>query len=422
MQDIEIFFRLLLSLALGALVGAERERFAKRHDDFVFGGIRTFMFISLLGALSAFLSQELFPGLVLPVFMGLMVLLAIGYYTSVILSKGKGIGVTGEIAALLIFLIGMLTMSTHILLAVALAILITSFLYLKERLHGFLKKVSEKEVYSTLIFAIIAFVVLPFLPNQAYGPLEVLNPYKIWLMVVFICGMGYVGYILIKIFGSRQGIGITGLLGGLVSSTAVTLSMSERSKKETNISVVQILVLATILANIVMFIRVLIEVYFVNPNLLVKVVGPIAVMILVAGVSALVLWLRRDKHIKDGHADVDHKSPLRLLPALKFGLLFAVVLLVIKAAQLYLGQTGIYAASIITGFVDVDAITLSMANIAGVSLSADIAATAIVLAVLSNTLIKFGYAALFGSKEFKKRLGVVFSLVFLSGLIALLLF
>ena len=277
-------------------------------------------------------------------------------------------------------------------------------------------------MYSTLVFAIIAFVILPFLPNVPYGPLGVFNPYKIWLMVVFICGLSYVGYILIKIFGSKNGIGITGLLGGLVSSTAVTLSMAERSKKEQNLGVVKLLVFATLIANIVMFIRVLIEVYVINPPLLIKVLGPMLVMIITALISATVLWLRRDKSLKKSTPEVSHKSPLRVAPAIKFGVLFALVLLIIKAAELYLGQTGIYAASVITGFVDVDAIVLSMANVAGASTSTDIAATAIILAVLSNTLIKFGYAAFFGSSEFKKRLGIIFGIIAAAGIISLFIF
>ncbi len=420
MIEFDIFIRFLLALGLGALIGAERERFAKTQDDFLFGGIRTFMFISLIGAISGYISEIYLDWFFIPAFAGIVLLITISYYASIKLSKGASIGITGEVTALLTFMIGLISFKGHLIIAVVLAIVITTFLYLKEALHGFIKKVSREEMYSTLMFAIITFVILPFLPNQTFGPLSVFNPYKIWLMVVFISGMGYVGYILIKILGSNKGIGLTGLLGGLVSSTAVTMTLAGNSKKEKNISVIKLLVFATIVANTVMFIRVLIEVYVVNKSVLDKVAVPMIVMLIVATASSLVLWLTRNKSEKTEKAEVAHTSPLSLGPALKFGILFAAVLFVVKLAQIYFGNTGIYLASVVSGFVDVDAITLSMANIAGTEISTSVAATAITLAVMSNTLIKFGYAAIFGSKEFRKTTGIVFALVVASGLVSIL--
>jgi uncharacterized membrane protein (DUF4010 family) len=420
MLEFEMFMRLLLSMALGALVGAERERFAKKESDLEFGGIRTFIFICLLGSLSSILADEIHYWVLIAAFIGMIVFIAVGYHSSIELSKGKSIGITGEIAAILVFLVGVMTMTDHIFLAIASAILITAFLYLKQRLHGFLKNVSEQEVYGTIIFAIIAFVILPFLPNETYGPLDVFNPYKVWLMVVLICAMGYIGYILMKIFGAHKGIWITGLLGGLVSSTAVTMSMAEQSKKETNVDFVKMFVIATVIANFVMLIRVITEIIIVNPMLLNEVIVPIMVMALCAIIGAGIMFMRSHKVMKNHQPDIIYKSPLSLGPALKFGLLFAVVLFVIKAAQTYLGDTGVFVASIITGFVDVDAITLSMANLAGNGLPISTASNAIILAVMSNTVIKLGYGFIFGSREFSKKLAIVMGCVILSGLIMLI--
>jgi uncharacterized membrane protein (DUF4010 family) len=419
--ELDILFRFLIALVLGALVGAERERFARTNDNYLFGGLRTFMFISLFGALSAYIGSIYEMWFIMPLFAGLVVLLAISYHASVHLSKGKSIGLTAEITGVMMFILGLMCFTGNLIYPVVLAILITTLLYAKDKMHAFVKKVSREEMYGTLVFAIVVFVILPFLPNQTFGPLDVLNPYKIWLMVVLISGLGYVGYVLIKILGSHAGIGLTGFLGGLVSSTAVTMTFAGHSKKEKNLDVTRLFVFAVLIANAVMFLRVIIEVYIVNKSILDKLLIPMSVMFLVATISALVIWFRKgDAEASAKKTEVTHTSPFTLGPAVKFGLLFGVVLFVVKLAEVYFGDTGLYIASLVSGFVDVDAITLSMANLAGTTISEKVAATSITLAVMSNTIIKFGYAAIFGSKAFRKRIGIVFGLVLAAGLLSLL--
>ncbi len=422
MIELTIFLKFLLALGLGALIGAERERFGGDGGAYkIFGGIRTFMFITLFGGLSTYISKIYFSWFIIPAFAGLIILISIGYFASVWASRGKDMGLTGEITALTAFLLGMLIFISEPIYAVVLAIILTTLLYLKNNLHGFIKNLSKDEIYSTLVFAIVAFVILPFLPNSTYGPLDVLNPYTIWLMVVFISGLSYVGYILIKVMGAHKGLGITGLLGGLVSSTAVTMSMATSSKKNKNEKIIKMLVFATIIANAVMFLRVIIEVYVVNKAILPQLIIPMSVMGAVALISALVLWLDKNKAKDTSEHDVEHTSPFTLGPAIKFGVLFAAVLLAVKLAEIYFGETGIYVASLISGFVDVDAITLTMANIAGNGITEKAAVMAITLAVMSNTIVKFGYAAIFGSKAFRKNIGIVFSLVIIAGIVAVLL-
>lgn len=418
-----ILLRFLLAIALGALIGAERERFGRERDKLLFGGLRSFVFIALLGALSAYLSSIYFDWFVIPIFIGLVILVAVSYYCTIFLTKGENIGITGELAAVLAFLMGMLAFTDTPIIAVVLTIIITAFLYFKEKLHGFMKKISREEMYSTIVFAIFAFVILPFLPNQTYGPLNVFNPFKIWLMVVFICGLSYVGYILVKIFGSNKGIGLTGLLGGMVSSTAITMSFAERTKKEKDVKIIRLLVFGTLIANAVMFIRVIIEVSVINKSLLPALLPPMVVMGVATLLSSLFLWWSANKSVsKSSDSDVVHKSPLTFGPAIKFGILFGVILFVVKAAQLYFGDTGVLIASVVSGFVDVDAITLSMASVAGTEVSMKVAVSAITLAVMSNTVVKFIYASLFGSKSFRNKLGVSFLFVVLAGLLTIFLF
>jgi len=420
MTEFDLFLRILLAMALGLLVGAEREKFAKKRDDYVFGGIRTFTLIAILGAISGLFYLENNPWVLLLSFSALSALVLISYYFSVKLSDGKGIGITGEVAAILVFLSGFLTFTDHVLISVVISILTATFLYLKERLHDLLKRVSEEEIYSTFVFAIIAFVVLPFLPNQAYGPLDVLNPYTIWFMVVLICAIGYIGYFLTRVLGPKNGIGLTGFLGGLVSSTAVTMTMAEKSKREKNKNSVNMLVFSTIVANTVMFARVAASVLIVNSSLLAELLPALAVMALAGIVSAGITWFSSSKSCCE--TKVEHKSPFRVSPALKFGAFFAVILFTLKAAEIYFGSTGIYIASLLSGFVDVDAVTLSMATIAGTGLSANIAATAIILAVMSNTIIKLGYSYVFGSKEFSKKVGLIMAVMIILGLITIFVF
>jgi uncharacterized membrane protein (DUF4010 family) len=414
MVELEILLRLLLAIGIGALIGTEREKFAKKRDKLVFGGIRTYSLISLLGAISGIFILEKNVYVLILSFSALAIILSISYYCSTNLTKGKEIGLTGEVAALLVFFNGFMVFSSHILLSVAIAILIASLLYLKERIHSLLKKISEKEVYATLVFAVIAFVMLPFLPNKTYGPFGVFNPYKIWLMIVLICGIGYVGYFLIRLFGSRKGIGLAAVLGGLVSSTAVTMTMAQRSKEGKNTASPNMLVFGTIIANTVMFVRVAVAVFIVNSVLLKELLPALAAMAFVGFVSAGIIWFSSNK--ADSEAKVEHKSPFSMTHALKFGAFFAIVLFLLKAAQIYFGNTGTYIASLLSGFIDVDAVTLSMATIAGTGISESVAATAIILAVMSNTIIKLGYSFVFGSKEFSKKVGIVMGIMVSLGL------
>ena len=231
-------------------------------------------------------------------------------------------------------------------------------------------------------------------------------------MVVFISGISFLGYVAIKIVGPEQGIGITGILGGMVSSTAVTLSFSERSNREPDLS--RPFVLAITVAWTVMFARVLIEVGVVNASLLSKVWLPIALAGLIGLMYCAYLFFRQ-RTVEKG--DVQFSNPFDLMPAIKFGLLYALVLLISRTAQMYLGDTGLYLSSILSGVADVNAITLSMAELSKTNvLGMDTAALAIVLATMSNTLVKGGIALLTGSATLRKTLIPVIIMILVAGL------
>ncbi len=405
-MDLVLIERFVISIALGALLGTEREMSKTRSGEESIAGARTFALFTLLGTLLAHLSQE-YPYLIVVGAGAFVLLITVGYWKLGI----TDIGITTEVGAIIAFLLGVLCY-TEPSLAVVITIFVAIILAVKKSVHRFVEKISEEEMMDTLKFALIALVILPFLPNETIDPLEVLNPYKIWLIVVFISGIGFVGYFLMKIFGAKSGTGLTGILGGLVSSTAVTVTMSNRSKKSCDILYPALF--ATTIANSIMFLRILVEVFAVNRMLISDLLAPMVCMMATGAAVSLYFWNKK----VPSRVDVEVEDPFRLSPALKFGIFFAFILVVSKVASLYLGDVGVYATSLISGLADVDAITLSMATLAGTEITPDIAVDAIVLAAVSNVVTKTGIAVFFGSTDFKKHMILTSAAVMMVGLLA----
>jgi uncharacterized membrane protein (DUF4010 family) len=414
MMELSTLQYFLISLALGALIGLEREYARYRKKAHEYAGIRTFPLIALFGTLSAYLGELISPWIVIVgIFMvGLLIIVA---YFSITRKSSQYVGATSEVAGFLTFFIGVLCYYGEITFAITLAVIITIILYARSILHHFAKKISKQEMADTLKFALVAFVILPLLPNKGYGPLEMFNPYIIWLMVVFISGISFAGYVLMKWFGER-GITLAGILGGLVSSTAVTTSFAERSKKETKIY--RALVLGVILANGIMFIRILIEVFVLNRSLFMKVLLPLSVLFLVTAIFSYLLW-RKVKGVK---GKVELTSPFTLAPALKFGIFFAIILALVKVADVYLSSKGVYLVSLISGFADVDAITVSLSQLAKTTLSENIARNGILVAALTNVAVKGGIAYWFGGKKFGKIVLGLFTVLILLGISLMFIF
>ena len=410
MQNL-LILKFLISLAIGALIGTERER--KQAQMKEFAGIRTFILIALFGTVSAYIS-DFYPNFLIISFLGIITLVGLSYIAS---SRGDGdIGITTEVVALLTFVLGALCYTDEgITLAPIFAIIITALLAVKSYLHKFARKISEKEMSNTLKFLIIAFVILPLLPDQTVGPLDVFNPYQIWLVVVFISAISYAGYILMKFIGAERGLGITGIIGGLVSSTAVTTAMASRVKE--NEFIIRAAIFAVVVASSMMFLRVLFEVTVINPDLTHLLIIPMFSMGILGILLSILAW--KLTKIKEFGSDIEFKNPFSLKPALIFGVLFIAILFVSKVADIYFGSSGLYIASIISGVADVDAITISMALLAKTTISQEVAVTAITLAAISNTIIKFLLALFFGTRKFGQMIGIIFALIITVGLIAI---
>lgn len=415
LEQTDLFFRLGMAMLLGILIGIEREYSVSNKTQTLFAGVRTFGLFGLLGGLAALAADQMeqaWPLVAVVLVVGGMII------SSYVVSARKDrVGMTTEIAGLVVLLNGALCYWGLISLAIAGAVSVTVLLSIKPFTQLFVDQISSEDVYATLQFAVISAVILPVLPNASFGPppFDVLNPYKIWLMVVFISGISFLGYATIKFVGSEHGIGLIGLLGGMVSSTAVTLTFAERSRKQT--ALVGPFTLAILISWVVMFARVLVEVFVVNKALLAVVWLPVAAA---GGVGlaycAFLFFFQRTKE----SSDVKFTNPFELGTAIKFGLLYGVILLVARAAQMYLGDAGTYASAILSGLTDVDAITLSMAELSkpGNALSMETAARAIVLAITANTVVKGSIVLTTASAAMRKPFLPGFLLMLVTGLAA----
>ncbi len=418
MDFLDVTISLGVALGLGMLVGLQRE-YAKRHQrEDLFGGARTFAMIGIVGALATMLSEFTGTYVVLAVFAaGIIVFLAIGYVAST--NEGH-IGMTTEVAALIVFCAGAISGRGEREIAVAIGVLTATLLAIKPFTRQLSASLETEDVYATLKFAIIAVLALPLLPDQTFGPSpwNAVSPYNVGLMVVFISGLSFVGYVLVHLVGTERGIGLTSLLGGLVSSTAVTLTLSERSRSNRQMS--RLLGLGVLLSWVIMFGRILVEVGVVNLSLLPSVWLPITVAGLVATGWAGWLYFRSSTETTGSDEAQNFTNPFRLRPAIQFGLLYGLVLIGSQALSDWIGSGGIYAGAIVSGLADVDAITLSMAELSRGAgpVEDEVAANAIVFAAASNTAVKAGIVWVTGSPGIRRAIfpGAIASIIAAIGL------
>ena len=409
-----------IAILLGALVGIEREkRKAEEQEPGHIAGLRTFTLLALLGAAAGFLSKNLSsPGILAAALLIVGAFIVAGYFVTARSSDG-GKGLTTETAAIVVFLLGAMVMFGERELAIALGVVTAAVLAYKQPLHGFVEKLGWDDVYAGLRLLIATFIALPLLPNRTVDPWGALNPYELWLLVILISSLSLVGYVLTRWLGPARGTALTGLTGGLVSSTAVTLSFAREARD--NPQNVAALACGILLAWAVMFLRVIVLVAVVNRKLLPEILIPFLLMGLTSGGYAAFLYVR-DSSV-DGTApkgEVEIENPFSLTAAAKFAALFAVVLLAVKIVQEHFPPSGLYAVAALAGLTDVDAITLSMSEFAQ-SGEARVAVIAIVIASLSNTIVKCGMGFVLGGEGLGKKLLAATSVALAVGLAAALL-
>lgn len=408
-SSLDHFLALAVALSIGLLIGIERGwRERDRSEGRRIAGIRTFGLTGLLGGLWALLGQQLGTVLLGIAFAVLAVLLIVAHLKDV--EVDRDVGITTVMAALVTFALGALAVEGYLALSAAGAVVTTALLSLKPVLHSWLKKLQTRELYSGIKLLLISVVVLPVLPDKGFGPWQSLNPYLIWWMVVLIATISFAAYVSMQLVGTKKGILMTGLLGGLASSTATTLHLSRLAKNKPLQGIVSggIIVAAT-----TMFPRVLVEVMIVNHQLLAYLWLPLLSMTVAAIISIIII---RPWQTPQQLEPVSVSNPMDLWPAIKFGVLLGLIMLLSQALQHFWGDTGIYILAAVSGLADVDAITLSLANMAKNEIHPQIASQAIVLAVIVNTIVKAVLASWICGAGLAKRLLPAFLLITLCGI------
>ena len=392
-MTLDLLLNLATALGVGLLIGTERSWSGRGNnaDMEELAGIRTFGLSGLLGGLAA-LSASHFGAIAwIAVFVVLALLTIVGYLVES--RSNADYGITTEVALLLTFVLGSLAVAESRLLAASLAVVVALLLSLKARLHGALRNLSEAELSGALKLLFISVVLLPALPNEGYGPWQAFNPYTTWWMVVLIAGIGFAAYVAIRLLGTRHGLLVTALLGGIVSSTAMTITLARLDAEKLRPA----LAAGLLATSALMFPRVLLEVGLINRELLPALLAPMLTAGLVYAAGALFYYLRAVQQPENA-AEPPLKNPFELGPALRFGGLLVIILFLVEGARRMLGDTGIYLVSLLSGLTDVDAITLSLSNSARADLSELVAVRGIFLAAFSNSLVKAGLILFIGGR------------------------
>lgn len=388
---------MLVALAIGLLIGGEREWSQRARDsERVTAGIRTFGLLGLVGSIAVLLDRFLHP-LSWAVILVAVIALIVAAYIAETRASGDW-GMTTEIAMLGTFLLGSLAMSGQPVLAAGIAVLVTVLLSLKNFLHSRVHQLTQDEIFGTLKLLLISVVMLPLLPDRTMGPLDIFNPYVTWWMVVLIAGLGFVAYVAVRAVGSSSGILLTAALGGMVSSTAMTITLAKLSR---HVGHPGVLAAGLLLASSIMFPRMLLEAAVISPAVAWAILPPVCVAMLCYLVGALTLFWRSKSRAKQDTEPLDQalKNPFEITPALKFSALLVAIMFVVELARQWFGDAGVFVSAAISGAADVDAVTLSISRLATQGLDPVVAADAIVLAAISNSLTKLALAGFIGGRS-----------------------
>jgi uncharacterized membrane protein (DUF4010 family) len=405
MQLTFLFQQLGIALGLGLLVGLQRESAASR-----LAGVRTFPLVTMFGSICALLATT-FGGWVIAAGFITLAGLILAAKFSEMQAGAPDPGLTTEVAMLLMFGVGAYLIVGHRPVAIAVGGGAAVLLHFKGQMHDAVARLSSNDLKAIMQFALISLVILPVLPNQSYGPYAVLNPRHVWWMVVLIVGISLSGYIIYKFFGEQAGLLLGGLLGGLISSTATTVSFSRRTAS--NPDSVRSAAIIIVAASTVVFARVILEIATVAPSFLAVAIWPLAAMMLAMAISAGAMWFwGRGKEEKMPAQE----NPSELKSALLFGLLYAVILLAIAFAKEQYGSSGLYFVAGLSGLTDVDAITLSTSQMVNLDrIGADQGWRLIVIATMSNLVFKTLMVAALGHRRLFAKVGASFALGLIAG-------
>jgi uncharacterized membrane protein (DUF4010 family) len=399
----QLWQQLGIALGLGLLVGLQRER-AGPHG----AGIRTFPLITMLGVACARLGEAFGAWTVTG---GLLTVAAMMVVINLNRGDAKDVGVTTEVAALLMYALGALLVVGETAVAIALGGGVAVLLQWKQPMHQFAGRIGESDIRAGFRLVLLALVILPLLPDRSFGPYDVLNPFRIWLMVVLIVGISLAGYLMYKLFGARAGSVLAGIMGGLISSTATTAGYARRSREAAgNFALTTTVIM---IASTVVFFRVALEVTVVAPSLVPHVLpqlGTMAAWMVLISAGAF-LASRREKY-----EPAPSEDPSDLRAAVVFGLLYAAVVFAVAAAKEHFGESGLYIVAALSGLTDMDAITLSTAQMMVADrVTLDTGWRMMMVGALANIVFKAAVIAALGDRRLLRRVSVVFGLALLGG-------
>ena len=421
MDTLELFQRLALALAIGLLIGLERGWQARREPDGErAAGLRTLALLAFLGGICGALAGGLGDGS--GIWLGIAFAVAGG---TIVLFRyretgaEKTFGATTAVAGLLAFALGAFAVLGDKAAAAASGVTVAGLLALKGALHGVVRRLTWAELRSVLMLSAMSVILLPILPNRTIDPFGAVNPFEIWLLTVMIGVISFAGYVAIKVTGAKRGIALTGIAGGLASSTAATLTLAKLAASQPERA--SLMAGGALLAGATMTIRVAVVAGAVHPSLLTRLLLPLHAAALIMTIAGLVLVARGgppDNGDDSDDSDIALGNPLDLASVLKFGALLTVVGVVAHIATQFAGSTGAYLLATLSGIADVDAITLSMARLAGEGFDMTVAAVAILIAAAVNTLSKTVIGWMAGGTRFGGWVALISVIAIAGGLAA----
>ncbi len=412
-------YQLLVAVFLGIFIGLRREMLFQKEGIKGIMGVRTISIFVLLGTLSTFFKN--FPLLPLIVFIGIFIFMLIAYYNGVF--NLKRIGLTSELLALVMFLVGVLVGQGEITLAIVVTVLVGVFTAYKKSFHSFAKNFSLREWSGALQLLVISAIILPLLPRKPLDPFGIFVPFDIWLLVILISSIAFFGYFFDKYFSKKKSVLITSLFGSLVSSTAVSTTLAGESKKS-GISF-DLLSAGLMLAVATMQIRIIVEILIFSGNIEMSFILPSLFM---AGASLLFTLYFYKKSGKKSfenkiHKEVRLESPFKLKPAIQFAALFTIILFAIYFGKKYFNDFGAYFVAFLASFADADSVILSTLESAKkINMDKSFVSTIILIPVIVNTLVKSLYIFILGRKKFFKKTLLPILAVSLIGLLTFLIF
>jgi uncharacterized membrane protein (DUF4010 family) len=399
-DQFDLFLRLGLALAIGFLIGLERGWKDRAEDEGQrTAGLRTFSLIGLMGGVFGALSKGDGDLLLAAGFVALAVTIAAFMWREG--EHDKDFSATSLIAAMLTFALGAFAVLGDMAVAAGAGVAAVVLLAAKGQLHGWVARLTWIELRAGLVLAAMTFILLPLLPNRPVDPLGVLNPYEIWLMTILIAAISFAGYAAVKVVGPKRGVALAAAAGGLVASTAVTLTLARMAPG--NPDRAPLLSGSILLAGAVMFLRILFIVGVLSRPLAAALLPSLGLAALVSAAASLWLMRHRSRTRSAKKEDLRLSNPFELLEVLRFGAILTVVMAAATIAERYLGDAGLLAVAAVSGLADVDAMTLSAARMAG---TLPLPALAILIAAASNTAAKVVYAWVAGGSAIGLRVAI----------------